>query len=512
MSVFISWAEKESLSHNGALLLQKWLPEVLHNLESFVSSEDIASGTLWLQKLFDQLEVSESGVLCLTKESLDRNWILFEAGALAKRAGKETGRVCPLLFEFKTLSFPLAAFQAHSLDKNDETRSKKEMFLLVKTLNKNRPSSLFLDETQLERQFNRCWGEFWNPYVDLCNNHARTNTPHAVTAISNEDILAEMRGAIRQIADALTEIRRQAVMVSDEKSADFQQFNVQCPFCQVGNEVLMPDRPGETKPTICSACGARFNVHMTGAHSVFVRPISSIPTVSTHHQLLTETVHCPTCQGALTVELPDRIGETRSPLCPNCRKTVNVHRTGGLGVATRMGDNTSIGAPVGTDEGPNRSWLRFLKETQVWIVPATLPALVLMTETVSIEHTAEEELTPDGLCKKMFLRIDATTSPALSKTMVRTFIKIIFFGGALHFPAAVGNATWRTPFSNTLTQTDLIQAYARGIARRLTSRFVFASGDFPELLKLLFPPEMTGVEDALREALAECEKKCEKTT
>ncbi len=114
MSVFISWSEKESLSHEGALLLQKWLPEVLHNLDSFVSSEDIASGALWLQKLFEQLEKSESGILCLTKESLDRNWILFEAGALAKRAGSETSRVCPLLLEFKTLSFPLAAFQAHS--------------------------------------------------------------------------------------------------------------------------------------------------------------------------------------------------------------------------------------------------------------------------------------------------------------------------------------------------------------------------------------------------------------
>ena len=135
MSVFISWAENGSFSHDGALLLQNWLPDVLPNLESFVSSENVASGSLWLQSLFQHLDKAESGILCITKESLERNWILFEAGALAKWAGDKTGRVCPLLFESKNLDFPLAAFQARFLDKNDEAKSKREMFQLIKTLN-----------------------------------------------------------------------------------------------------------------------------------------------------------------------------------------------------------------------------------------------------------------------------------------------------------------------------------------------------------------------------------------
>ncbi len=259
------------------------------------------------------------------------------------------------------------------------------MFLLVKTLNQNRPVALCLDQTQLERQFNRCWTEFWNPYLELCEKHARAKAPHPTDKISNEDILAEMRGAIRQIADALTEIRRsQSVVVSAEQPTDLQQFTVQCPFCQKGNEVLMPDRPGETKPTICSVCGSRFNVHMTGTHSVFVRPISAAPTI---------------------------------------------------GVLTRMGGISSTSYEVLSRVGGGlvENWRRFLIETHAWVEPMTLTNLVSMTATASIENGAGTELTADSLCKKIFLRMDATPSPRLSRSMVRAFIKIILSGGAFNW-------------------------------------------------------------------------------
>jgi transposase-like protein len=497
MSVFISWSEKESLSHEGALLLQKWLPEVLPKLESFVSSEDIASGTLWLQKLFEQLANSESGILCLTKESLDRNWILFEAGALAKQAGNETVRVCPLLFEFKTLNFPLAAFQAHILDKGDETRSKKEMLLLIKTLNQNRPAALCFDEDQLERQFDRCWNEFWIPYVQLCEKHAHAKKPQAAVRVSNEEILAEMRGAFRQFADVLTEIRRSSsVIAALEQPAELQQFTVQCPFCKSGNEVLMPDRPGETKPTICSSCGARFNAHMTKEHSVFVRAISPASAIRSQLPMIAETVQCPSCQEKLTVELPERNGETRTPLCPKCKNTIYVHRKMGGGVLVRSGGQHSGG-------GLDTDWGSFLSETQSWVEPVALSNLVSITVAVSAENGEGAELTSDGLCKKIFLRMDAAPSSGLSRSMVRIFIKTIFFGGAFHFPLGVGQTTWRTPFSNKLIPEDLIRAYAHGVIRRLRSKFVLSATDLPELLKLLFPAEMAEAVSALRQALTD---------
>ena len=416
---------------------------------------------------------------------------------MAKQAGSETVRVCPLLFEFKTLNFPLAAFQAHSLDKGDETRSKKEMLLLIKTLNQNRPTALCLDVGQLERQFDRCWTEFWTPYVQLCEKHVHAKKPQAAVKVTNEEILTEMRGAFRQFADVLTEIRRNSsVVASGEQSAELQQFTVQCPFCQNGNEVLMPDRPGETKPTICSACGSRFNVHMTGAHSVFVRPISAISTIPTHQSTIAETVQCPLCKEGLTVELPERNGETRTPVCPKCNNTIYVHRKMGGGVLVRAGGQHS-------SSGLDTDWGSFLSETQSWVEPVALSSLVSITAAVSAESGEGVELTSDGLCKKIFLRMDAAPASGLSRSMVRIFIKIIFFGGAFHFPSEVGQTTWRTPFSNKLIPKDLIQAYAHGVIKRLKSKFVLSATDLPELLKLLFPAEMAEAESALRLALTE---------
>lgn len=494
MSVFISWAEKESFSHEGALLLQKWLPEVLPNLECFVSSEDIGSGSLWLQKLFEQLDGAESGILCLTKESLERNWILFEAGALAKWAGSKTGRVCPLLFETKSLNFPLAAFQARFLDKTDETRSKKEMFLLIKTLNQNRHEALCLAEDQLERQFNRCWSEYWNPYEKLCEKHAFAKKPATATKITNEEILTEMRGAFRQFADALTEIRRNSSAVtSAEQSAELQQFAVQCPFCNGSSEVLMPDHGGATKPTICSSCGKRFNVHMTAEHSAFVRPIAPISTIRAQLPMITEAVQCPNCQEALTIELPERPGETRSRFCPKCGNAVNAHRTTTGGV--RIG---------GKFNGPNNDWALFLNSTDAWVEPSAVIPFISMAAEASAKSSEGVEVTPDGLSKMIIHRIGADHL-GLAKSMVRPFVKLLFLGGAFQFPPEVEKG-WKTPLANVLNQPLLIQAYARGVVHRLKAKFILTPAELPQLCQLLFPNDTVGADEALRQALAEIAK------
>jgi hypothetical protein len=493
MSVFISWGEKESMSHNGALLLQKWLPEILPNLETFVSSEDIASGALWLQKLFEQLEKSESGILCLTKEVLDRNWILFEAGALAKRAGTEMARVCPLLFEFTTLNFPLAAFQAHALNSKDEPRSSKEMLLLVKMLNNNRTPGLNLGNDQLERQFARCWPEFWGPYGRLCERGVQTNGATAAINVTNEEILVEMRGAFRQFGDALTDIQRRSTMnIARDISSDLQEFLVDCPVCKTTNAVLMPDRAGETKPTLCAGCGARFNAHITGSHSVLARPTRAIEALSATLPVVTETLQCPSCGSAVVTDLPTEVGSTRVVACEECRSSVYVHRSRD-GVVARVPRKS--GSAPSDDE-----WSIFLRETQAWVDPATLPDIIVLLVEIAGSPANLRELTAAQLCKEAFDRVDAGTGPKLSRTAIRTFVKLTLLGGAFDLPPEAASP-WQIPFMKRLTSACLIEAYVRGAVHRLRTKFTLDSNSHTDLAKLLFPENLDGADKALKETL-----------
>jgi len=82
MKLFISWSGK--LSHKIAKELQEWFPLVINQLEPFVSGESIKKGDRWILDIFSELEQSNFGIVCLTKENLLESWIMFEAGALSK--------------------------------------------------------------------------------------------------------------------------------------------------------------------------------------------------------------------------------------------------------------------------------------------------------------------------------------------------------------------------------------------------------------------------------------------
>ena len=116
MKVFISWSGPRSQALAQAL--RDWLPLVLHYVDPWLSESDIAAGERWSQSVAKQLETSNFGVLCVTRENVAAPWILFEAGSLAKSL--EGSRVIPVLLdlEFSEISGPLAQFQAKKADKD----------------------------------------------------------------------------------------------------------------------------------------------------------------------------------------------------------------------------------------------------------------------------------------------------------------------------------------------------------------------------------------------------------
>ena len=147
MKVFISWSGERS--KKVALVFRDWLPTVIQAIDPFVSSEDIEKGARWNTDIAQELKESSFGLICVTKDNLDSQWLNFEAGALSKSI--DNSYVAPLLFDLKPSdlkSSPISQFQATSFSKEDMKR-------LIETLNKATGNSL--NAARLDKAFELCY-------------------------------------------------------------------------------------------------------------------------------------------------------------------------------------------------------------------------------------------------------------------------------------------------------------------------------------------------------------------
>lgn len=163
MDIFISWSGDRA--RGLAKALRDWLKCVIQTASPWMSDEDIGPGTRWGIELAKQLENTNFGILCLTKESLSSPWLLFEAGALAKAL---TGsRVCPVPLDadLGDLPPPLAQF-------NGVQATEEGLFLLVRSINRTAlPSACMavaqLDDDLLRRTFKKWWPDMQAQLDDL---------------------------------------------------------------------------------------------------------------------------------------------------------------------------------------------------------------------------------------------------------------------------------------------------------------------------------------------------------
>jgi hypothetical protein len=149
LRIFISWSLP--LSHKVALILRDWLPRVIQGVDPWVSSEDIEKGTWWNQNLIEAIEVSTVGIVVITPANLERAWINFEAGALARAIRPSGGIVAPVLVDVpgSSIDGPLGSLQVTRLDSEDD------FFQLVKAIN-NRIADP-LSEGHLQDEFKLKW-------------------------------------------------------------------------------------------------------------------------------------------------------------------------------------------------------------------------------------------------------------------------------------------------------------------------------------------------------------------
>lgn len=148
MDIFVSWAGRDS--HAVALVLRRWLREVLPFVRPWVSSEDIRKGTRWSAELWGRLRKTSYSIVCLTPGAVRSPWVNFEAGAVARAVGGQA-HVSPLLLGMTPGDLgavPLGLFQCTEFTHRDIKR-------LVASINAVAAGPIA--EAQVALRFDQAW-------------------------------------------------------------------------------------------------------------------------------------------------------------------------------------------------------------------------------------------------------------------------------------------------------------------------------------------------------------------
>jgi hypothetical protein len=204
MQLFISWSGERSKAIASAI--RDWLPLIIQSVKPWFSPEDIDKGARWLGDLNTQLEKQSVAVICVTPESLNAPWLLFEVGALSKAL--ESSWVCPVLYgmEPTDVQGPLAQFQATRTTKDDMRR-------LLSTVNRRLEAQLA--DLQLDTLHDLLWPQFAEKLDAVSKITSGHRPPHRQTPELLNEMLVRIRAIERQVTDTKSRedsLRRRALL------------------------------------------------------------------------------------------------------------------------------------------------------------------------------------------------------------------------------------------------------------------------------------------------------------
>ncbi|WP_428409594.1 TIR domain-containing protein [Hyphococcus sp.] len=198
MKVFISWSG--DASKQIAETFRKWLPSVLQATKPYFSPDDISKGAKWSSEISKELDQTNIGLIIVTSDNQDAQWLMFESGALAKNL--EQAKVVPLLFNLEPADIkgPLVQFQASEF-------SKDEMLRVVKMIN-NELSERKLEPEVLDQVFEMWWPSLKRDIELVVTNMSQTQ-PHK--ARNERDILEEVLALVRSNSRPQREVKRNII-------------------------------------------------------------------------------------------------------------------------------------------------------------------------------------------------------------------------------------------------------------------------------------------------------------
>ena len=187
MKIFISWSGEKSLA--AAKALKEWLPLVLQGAEPWLSSEDIRKGSRWQLEIASALNEAAAAVLCLTRDNLKSDWLLFEAGAVSKALAPSPTLVCTYLIDVTSadVPLPLGMFQATAATREDTLH-------LLQNLNDAMAPPV------PDERLNRLFSTFW-PDLEKVIRAAQLSQGAKPQAQRNQyEMIAEILGTVRALA------------------------------------------------------------------------------------------------------------------------------------------------------------------------------------------------------------------------------------------------------------------------------------------------------------------------
>lgn len=196
MKVFISWSGDKSKAI--ATQIHDWLPTIIQSVKPYMSSENIDKGERWGIDISTQLQETNYGIICITRENMEAPWVLFESGALSKSIANS--RVSPIIFGLQPSDLtksPLLQFQLTQFNKTD-------MQKLVNSINLSSDDSEKINQEVLTRSFDRGWQELYDSIsaVDVMSITKDSKSEPEIAlnlSASIEEIISNTRAQIKML-------------------------------------------------------------------------------------------------------------------------------------------------------------------------------------------------------------------------------------------------------------------------------------------------------------------------
>ena len=189
MKVFISWSGERS--RDVATALGDWLPQVLHAIDPFVSTRDLAAGARWAIELAEKLEETAFGIVCVTRENQSEPWLNYEAGAIAKSIA--ASRVAPLAIDLSPAEIvhPLGQFQATRADREGVGE-------IIKSMNEACASPI--SEKYLSKAIEMWWPQLEKRLEEIEMKSYKVESKASPSPRGERAILEEVLNTVRGLA------------------------------------------------------------------------------------------------------------------------------------------------------------------------------------------------------------------------------------------------------------------------------------------------------------------------